>query len=127
MLYRILLYPEEGWARNAGHCYWTIRPYKWWKNTCIVEEIAGSRQTSTFGRMIPADSGALLIIGSFKKRFPDPDFKLYLSSNISISDYNMGYCLTGTLERGCKRTNNFQISHFAVIRRRWPTVDDVKS
>lgn len=33
-------------------------------------------RTSTFGRMIPADSGALLIIGSFKKRVPDPDFKV---------------------------------------------------
>uniref|UniRef100_A0A336MPD4 CSON004636 protein n=1 Tax=Culicoides sonorensis TaxID=179676 RepID=A0A336MPD4_CULSO len=49
---------------------------------------------------------------------------LYLSSNISLADYNMGYCLTGTLERGCKRTNQFQTTHFAVIRRCWPALEN---
>lgn len=33
-------------------------------------------RTSTYGRMVAVDSGALLIIGSFKKRVPDPDFKV---------------------------------------------------
>uniref|UniRef100_A0A182YR40 Uncharacterized protein n=1 Tax=Anopheles stephensi TaxID=30069 RepID=A0A182YR40_ANOST len=33
----------------------------------------------------------------------------------------MGYCLTGTLERGCERTNQYQTTHFAVIRRCWPS------
>lgn len=183
-------------------------------------------RTSTYGRMVAAASGTLLIIGSFKKRTPDPDFKvckniafnalkfhqllsfgwkqcsqatltgcwcrvflqnswilcanllcnfnpnilvpsscvptcirlnamslikikicfpylftknwsylffflvslqLFLSSNITMADYNMGYCLTGTLERGCRQTNNFQITHFAVIRRTKPTYDEIKS
>ncbi|KYM94750.1 hypothetical protein ALC62_14601 [Cyphomyrmex costatus] len=43
---------------------------------------------------------------------------LYLTSNVSSSDFNMGYSMTGTLERGCKKTNSFQMTHFAVIRRR---------
>lgn len=33
-------------------------------------------RTTTYGRMVAAGSGALLIVGSFKKRFPDPDFKV---------------------------------------------------
>ena len=33
----------------------------------------------------------------------------------------MGYCLTGTLERGCNNTNTFQTTHFAVVRRCWPS------
>lgn len=41
-----------------------------------------------------------------------------------MADYNMGYCLTGTLERGYKKTNAFQQTHFAVIRRRWPSIND---
>jgi hypothetical protein len=50
--------------------------------------------------------------------------QLYLSSNISLADYNMGYCLTGTLDRGCQQTNQFQTTHFAVIRRCWPSLDE---
>ncbi|XP_053668623.1 uncharacterized protein LOC128719028 [Anopheles marshallii] len=117
---KVLLYPEEGWARSAASSYWTIAPCRWRRNRCIVEEVAGSRKQSTQGRMIVVGDGALLIVGTFKRRVPDPDFKLYLSSNISLADYNMGYCLTGTLERGCERTNQYQTTHFAVIRRCWP-------
>lgn len=53
--------------------------------------------------------------------------QLYLTSNISLADYNMGYCLTGTLEKGYKKTNKFQQTHFVVIRRRWPSLKDTKS
>ncbi|XP_017872686.1 PREDICTED: uncharacterized protein LOC108620291, partial [Drosophila arizonae] len=48
------------------------------------------------------------------------EFKLYLTSNISMEDYNMGYCLTGFVERRCQLTNTFQMTHFAVIKRQWP-------
>lgn len=44
--------------------------------------------------------------------------QLYLTSNVTVSDFNMGYSMTGTLERGCKKNNSFQMTHFAVIRRR---------
>lgn len=50
------------------------------------------------------------------------EFKLYLSSNISMEDYNMGYCLTGFVERRCQQTNTFQMTHFAVIKRQWPSL-----
>lgn len=41
---QVLLYPEEGWARNASSSYWTITPCRWWRRWCVVEEISGSRQ-----------------------------------------------------------------------------------
>ncbi|KAK6628075.1 hypothetical protein RUM44_010557 [Polyplax serrata] len=44
--------------------------------------------------------------------------QLYLTSNVSTADFNMGYSMTGTLERGYKSSNSFQMTHFAVIRRR---------
>ncbi|XP_063706380.1 uncharacterized protein LOC134835432 [Culicoides brevitarsis] len=121
---KVLLYPEESWARSAASSYLYLTPCRWRRSTCIVEEVAGSRKISTHAKMVSAGAGALLIVGSFKKRVPDPDFKLYLSSNISLADYNMGYCITGTLERGCKRTNQFQTTHFAVIRRCWPALEN---
>jgi len=44
--------------------------------------------------------------------------QLCLTSNVSTSDFNMGYSMTGTLERGSKKSNSFQMTHFVVIRRR---------
>lgn len=55
------------------------------------------------------------------------EFKLYLTSNISMEDYNMGYCLTGFVERRCQLTNTFQMTHFAVIKRQWPPPSNLSS
>lgn len=52
--------------------------------------------------------------------------QLNLTSNITTADYNMGYCLTGSLERGCKKTSKFHQTHFVVIRRRWPSLKNKK-
>lgn len=41
---QVLLYPEEGWARSATSSYIMIKLCPWWRNLCIVEEIAGTRQ-----------------------------------------------------------------------------------
>lgn len=43
--------------------------------------------------------------------------QLLLTSNITIADFNMGYCMTGSLERGSHQQNTYQTTHFAVIRR----------
>ncbi|KAG7197804.1 hypothetical protein KM043_001618 [Ampulex compressa] len=114
----VLLFPEEGWARSASSSYWTLTPFWWSRSRCKVVEVAGTRRYSTQAKMVDTGTGTLYIIGSFKRMTTDPDFKLYLTSNVSPSDFNMGYSMTGTLERGCKKTNSFQMTHFAVIRRR---------
>ncbi|XP_029662638.1 uncharacterized protein LOC115235172 [Formica exsecta] len=115
---QVLLFPEEGWARSASSSYWTLTPFWWSRSRCKVVEVAGTRRYSTQAKMVDTGTGTLYIIGSFKRMTTDPDFKLYLTSNVSSSDFNMGYSMTGTLERGCKKTNSFQMTHFAVIRRR---------
>ncbi|XP_046421165.1 uncharacterized protein [Neodiprion pinetum] len=117
-LFQVLLFPEEGWARSASSSYWTLTPFWWSRSRCKVVEVAGTRRYSTQAKMVDTGTGTLYIIGSFKRMTTDPDFKLYLTSNVSSSDFNMGYSMTGTLERGCKKTNSFQMTHFAVIRRR---------
>ncbi|EAL38889.3 AGAP011720-PA, partial [Anopheles gambiae str. PEST] len=164
---KVLLYPEEGWARSAASSYWTIAPCRWRRNRCIVEEVAGSRKHDTEALKLPSEraNGSLAFVSICVKNSihsveaqapsghepskPRPkethrlapsssppggcsgggpssavigrQGALYLSSNISLADYNMGYCLTGTLERGCERTNQYQTTHFAVIRRCWPS------
>ncbi|XP_073847900.1 uncharacterized protein [Musca autumnalis] len=163
---KILLYPEEGWARTASSSYWTITPCWWQPNRCRIEEFAGTQRRVTKAKMVPLEQkGSLLIVGHFRSkdsstasssnsgalstysttsstsssgRSPsaaaaasssaaahskdNDEFKLYLSSNISMEDYNMGYCLTGFVERRCQQTNTFQMTHFAVIKRQWPSL-----
>ncbi|EDW00624.1 uncharacterized protein LOC6561344 [Drosophila grimshawi] len=163
---KILLYPEEGWARTASSSYWTITPCWWQPNRCRIVECAGTQRQATKARMLPMEQqGSLLIAGHFRRppiaatatattstaaaattttgtaaaaaaagvgsgsrgqsnsksqlAYND-EFKLYLTSNISMEDYNMGYCLTGFVERRCQLTNTFQMTHFAVIKRQWP-------
>ncbi|XP_058975264.1 uncharacterized protein LOC101892238 [Musca domestica] len=157
---KILLYPEEGWARTASSSYWTITPCWWQPNRCRIEEFAGTQRRVTKAKMVQLEQkGSLLIVGHFRSkdssssssafsnsgavstfsttsstsssgRSPsaaaapkdNDEFKLYLSSNISMEDYNMGYCLTGFVERRCQQTNTFQMTHFAVIKRQWPSL-----
>ncbi|XP_030375658.1 uncharacterized protein LOC115624947 [Scaptodrosophila lebanonensis] len=124
---KILLYPEEGWARTASSSYWTITPCWWQPNRCRIVECAGTQRQATKAKMLPLEQqGSLLIAGHFRRpaaaasKLPHDEFKLYLTSNISMEDYNMGYCLTGFVERRCQQTNTFQMTHFAVIKRQWP-------
>ncbi|KAH8384785.1 hypothetical protein KR093_008302 [Drosophila rubida] len=174
---KILLYPEEGWARTASSSYWTITPCWWQPNRCRIVECAGTQRQATKARMLPMEQqGSLLIAGHFRRpsiattpavaatpqalrdgeqrrgaaaaaaRGNESDnsggeqtaksksqlgyndeFKLYLTSNISMEDYNMGYCLTGFVERRCQQTNTFQMTHFAVIKRQWPPPSNLGS
>jgi len=52
----------------------------------------------------------------------EPDFKLSLTSAISSAHANLGYWMTGTLERSRHRESSFQLTHFAVLRKHeWNT------
>ncbi|KAI5642121.1 hypothetical protein NE865_05813 [Phthorimaea operculella] len=115
--FAVLLFPEEGWARSASSSYWTLQPCWWKRSRCKVVEVAGTRRHSTHARMVVSGGNAVHIVGTFKHLGTDADFKLYLTTNVTQADFNMGYTMTGTLERGCKSTNNFQVTHFAVLRR----------
>jgi hypothetical protein len=44
----------------------------------------------------------MLITGRFKDA-RNPDFRMTLTSNVSNADFQQGYCVTGTLDRGCYR------------------------
>ncbi|KAG7312201.1 hypothetical protein JYU34_001669 [Plutella xylostella] len=114
---KVLLFPEEGWARSASSSYWTLQPSWWRRERCKVVEVAGTRRHSTHARMVASGGNAVHVVGTFKHMGTDADFKLYLTTNVTQADFNMGYTMTGTLERGCRSTNTFQVTHFAVLRR----------
>ena len=70
--------------------------------------------------MVDAGNGTVYVLGVFPKSCPssEPHFKLSLTGNISAADFNLGYLMTGTLERGqASVKSSLQLTHFAVIRR----------
>lgn len=69
------------------------------------------------GEIVSCNNGSLLIAGTLKKD-DVPDFQLSLSTNVGQTDFNMGYCLTGKLERGY--APKFETTHFAVVKKHWP-------
>ncbi|XP_046675132.1 uncharacterized protein LOC124363903 [Homalodisca vitripennis] len=113
---KVLLYPEEGWARSAMSSHWLLLPCWWSRSRCTVVEVTGTRRFTTQAEMTN-NGHNVCIVGSFKKTVGDPDFKLNLTCNVSMADFNMGYMMTGSLERGHRKKNVYQMTHFAIIQR----------
>ena len=80
-------------------------------------EVVGTKKHSTKARMHDTGNGVMTISGHFKSGV-DPYFRLTLTSNVSQADFQMGYSLTGTLERGEKKASKMEMTHFAMIKRR---------
>lgn len=114
---KVLLFPYEGWAQPAMMSYWLLKTYWWSRSKCKVVEVTGSKKVSTKGKMVDKGNGAAVITGKFKD-IPLPDFRMVLSTNVSNADFQLGYCVTGTLERGDKRKGELQLTHFAMVKRK---------
>lgn len=114
---KVLLYPEEEWAKNARTVQWTIKINKWWKRYCTVIEcgIGGLPNHSAAGKICQNRDGTLTITGRFK-RPENPDFKLHLTAQVSKNDSQKGYVMTGALQLGdTKKNGSMEITHFAAI------------
>lgn len=118
---RVMLFPYEGWAHPVPVTYWTLKTYWWNRSRCKIVEVSGTKRRSTKGKMADKGSGAMVISGKFKNT-PSPDFRMTLTTNISNEDFQLGYCVTGTLERGDKKKGDLQLAQFAMVKRRgyWP-------
>ena len=116
---KILLFPYEGWARPAALSFWTIK-MPWWSNKrCKIVENCGTKKITAKGRFVDHGNGAMFIVGKFKdKGAVEPDFKLQLTTSVSNTDFQLGYSMTGTLERGDKRSGNMEMTHYAMIKRK---------
>merc|ERR1711953_550701 len=60
----------------------------------------------------------LWIRGKFKDHLPNPYFKLTLTSHVTEEDFQLGYSMSGHLERSFEKYISFQITHLAFVRRR---------
>ena len=72
-------------------------------------------QEHSQGRMVDKGNGTTVITGRFKGHVTAPDFRMVLTTNVSNADFQMGYCVTGTLERG---KGELQLTHYAMVKRR---------
>ena len=131
---KILLYPYEGWAHPASITYWVLKTPWWSRTRCKIIEVTGSKKRKGHGKMCELDTeGSMVITGKFKqtdkkknivggagvKDINGRDFKLLLSSDVSNADFQMGYSMTGTLERGSKKgQGHMEMTHFAMIKRK---------
>jgi len=114
---KILLFPYEGWAHPASLTYWIIKTPWWSTKRCKVIEVIGTRKHSTKARMRDNGEGTMTITGRFDKG-TDRVFRLTLNSNVSNTDFQMGYSLTGSLERSSKNCSKLQMTHFAMVKRK---------
>ena len=114
---KVLLFPYEGWAQPALVTYWILKTYFWSRSKCKIVEVSGSTKRTTKGKMTDKGKDAMLITGRFKDA-RNPDFRMTLTSNVSNADFQQGYCVTGTLDRGDKRKNEYQLTHYAMVRRK---------
>ena len=116
---KVLLFPYEGWARPAALSYWILKTPWWSRKRCKIVEVVGSKKWSTKAKMSDHGNGNMTVTGKFKNReMRDPDFKLTLTTNVSNTDFQMGYSITGTLERGDRRNGCMEMTHFAMIKRK---------
>nr|KAG5714691.1 hypothetical protein BaRGS_000179 [Batillaria attramentaria] len=112
---RVLLFPYEGWAQPALITYWLLKKTWWSRSSCKVIEVTGSRKLTAKAKMHDKGNGTTVITGKFKGHPPSPDFRMVLTTNVSNADFQMGYCVTGTLERG---KGELQLTHYAMVKRR---------
>lgn len=112
---KVLLFPEEGWARTASNSHLLLKTPWWSSRYCHVLTIEGTKRNKTMGRMVYYGAGDLVVEGTFRDE-PDGDFRLILSPNLSMADERRGYQMIGSLERGDRRSGMWQTTHFAVTK-----------
>ncbi|CAH1795227.1 unnamed protein product [Owenia fusiformis] len=115
---KILMFPYEGWAQPASLTYWVIKTTWWSTKRCKIIEVSGTKKRTTKAKIKDAGKGTMQIKGTFKDELVDPDFRVILSTQVSSTDFQLGYSMTGTLERGEKASNKLQMTHYAMIKRK---------
>ena len=81
--------------------------------------------------MSTSADGSVHVVGKFKEMTrggggeggdgeasETPEFKLSLNTDVSNADFQMGYSMTGTLERGCRKEGRMEMTHYAMIKRK---------
>ena len=81
-------------------------------------EVSGVHKHTAKAKVVKESrSGDMVITGKFKGS-SEPDFKLILTTNVSNADFQLGYSMTGTLERGNRKEGIMEMTHYAMIKRK---------
>ena len=117
---KVLLFPSEGWAQPAGSSHLSIKMPWWSRSRCEIVEscTAGKKCRTRSAKVVECRGGTMVVVGRFKGTPHNPDFKLVLTTNVSNADFQLGYSITGTLERGNRKEGKMQMTHFAMIKRK---------
>ena len=116
---RILLFPYEGWAQPACQTYWIVKRLWWSRRRCKVIEVCGSKQTIGRGKIKEKNRDKLLVVGQLRHGPDTRSFKLHLTTNVSNADFQLGYSMTGHLERQSDAHHGaMEFTHFAMIKRK---------
>lgn len=116
---KVYLHAEESWAETASHSHWLVKSSWWRPKRLLIEEVMGTKRRHGQAKMIDNGEGVLWIRGSFKgDNLPNPYFKLTLTSDVSREDFQLGYSMSGMLERSCQKYISFQTTHLAFVRRK---------
>jgi hypothetical protein len=108
----------SGWAQPALSSYWVLKTYWWSRSRVKITEVTGSKKCAIRGKIHYLKTGSIVLSGKVKgdNHFC---FRMNLTSNVSNEDFQQGYCVTGTLERGDKKHSKGMIlTHYAMIKRR---------
>lgn len=114
---KILLFADEGWARGAPNTHWVIKRPWWSRTVCKITEVSGTRRFTSRGKIADLGKGSMCIKGRFKGT-DEPDFTMFLTTHVTSADFRQGYSMTGTVERGNKKTGSLQLTHFAMLKRK---------
>ena len=123
---KVQLHAYEGWAQPALCSYLLLR-FPWYrrKRCHITQIIGGIKQPSLTGRFIQSGvDGCMIIRGKLNKNHKKSDedemthFQLSLTSAVSEEDFVLGYCLTGFLQHGRKVDDWWEMTHYAMVRRK---------
>lgn len=115
---RILLFPYEGWAKPASQTYWIIKVPWWTKKRCKIVEISGTKRKTGKGKLKDCGTGTSILEGKFKQTTDAPYFRMFLSTDVTNSDFNLGYSMTGYLEQAYAKHDPMELTHYAMIKRK---------
>ncbi|XP_052815333.1 uncharacterized protein LOC128242278 [Mya arenaria] len=114
---KVHLFPYEGWAQSAMTSYWLLKTYWWSRSRVKITEVTGSQTHEVKGKIRCIKNGSIVISGKIKDK-TNSDYRMYLTSNVDSADFQLGYCVTGTLERGRKKSEKgLSLTHYAMIKR----------
>ncbi|CAH8602126.1 unnamed protein product [Dicrocoelium dendriticum] len=118
------LQASESWPFPSAQTIWYITFCRLSNRWCRVMQVSSGRLTGykAYGkaRFLKTNS-SMIIMGRFKLDVPGqrgrPDFCLYLTTQVDQEEAHRGLIMSGSLERGQRKTTVWEPTHYVFVRR----------